>query len=194
MKHTESEFLVEVFTAPQGEPGPHLTNDQLDACATGTIAETERQAVERHLDHCAECAEIVLRLLEADATQNEALPFPTTIFLPWDPEAEDPQVTYQWAAHGTESPKVAKFDVPGLSCYIKVSAERGHAWLTVFGADRNHSAALERWRVLVRGECVAEFSGSRTNCAEARLFGRFQLSAPDGTTIAPVLRPKADDK
>ncbi|HMO63708.1 MAG TPA: hypothetical protein PKE47_00510 [Verrucomicrobiota bacterium] len=79
MKCTESDFLAEIFTAPQGEAGPHLTNEQLDACASCTLADTERKLVERHLDHCAECAELVLRLLEADAASDEPLPFPISV-------------------------------------------------------------------------------------------------------------------
>ncbi len=80
MKHTESEFLAEIFTAPKGEAGPHLSNEQLDACSSGTLADAEREPVERHLDHCAECAEILLRLLEADAAPDEPIPLP--IYVP----------------------------------------------------------------------------------------------------------------
>jgi anti-sigma factor RsiW len=73
-------ILTEIATAPQGNTGPHLTNEQLFAYADGSLPQDQLGACEQHLNHCAECCEIIERLAEAASHADEPLPFP--VFVP----------------------------------------------------------------------------------------------------------------
>lgn len=80
MKKPNDQFLAEIFTVPQGEAGPHPTNDELAAYAENRdVLSAEIQArLDHHLERCAECAEIVERLIEAESAP-QTLPFPVYV-------------------------------------------------------------------------------------------------------------------
>lgn len=112
--------------------------------------------------------------------------------LPWD--SKEKLSEYPMAAKGTTPAKFAEFDVPGQECFVEISAEKGTAWLVVFGNDRNRSPKLDHWLVFAGGTEVTEISGARANCREDLLFGGFHLIDPDGTTHRPILRGATGNK
>ena len=73
-------ILTEIATAPRGDAGPHLTNEQLIAYADGSLSQDQLPGCEHHLAHCAECCCIVERLAEAESHKDRPPPFP--IFVP----------------------------------------------------------------------------------------------------------------
>ena len=78
MKKPNDRFLAEIFIVPQGEAGPHLDNDELAAYAEDSLTSEAKTRMDRHFEHCAECAEIVERLIEAEKAP-QTLPFPVYV-------------------------------------------------------------------------------------------------------------------
>ena len=78
-KKTNDRFLAEIFTVPPGEAGPHPDTDELADYAEDRLTGDAKAKLDYHLERCAECAEIVERLIEAE-TAPKPLPFP--VFVP----------------------------------------------------------------------------------------------------------------
>lgn len=80
MKKTNDQLLAEIFTVPPGEAGPHPTNDELAAYAENrdALGAEIQTRLDHHLERCAECAEIVERLIEAESAP-QSLPFPVYV-------------------------------------------------------------------------------------------------------------------
>ena len=78
MKKPNNQFLAEIFTAPLGEAGPHPDNDELASYAEDNLTGEAKIRMDYHLERCAECAEIVERLIEAEAGLK-SLPFPVYV-------------------------------------------------------------------------------------------------------------------
>lgn len=78
MKRNVPELLAHILRVPAGLPGPHVSDDDLDSYAAGTLSAEARDKVDYHCERCTECAEILERLIEA-ASAPEAPPFPILV-------------------------------------------------------------------------------------------------------------------
>lgn len=80
MKKPNDQFLAEIFTAPEGQAGPHPDNDELAAYAEDRddLSAETKSRLEHHLERCTECAQIVESLIEAEEV-SKSLPFPVYV-------------------------------------------------------------------------------------------------------------------